>query len=730
MVIKMRKIGVILAAVIFVMTSLLKVFGYNENLDVIVTFDAPKEVQIGEDVNIAAQITDIASNLTDQEINLIAASYVNNQIINVIIESGNINDSQLLIKANVKVMSPLQVIKVFIWTPDELRPLSEFAIFPKALNSRSEILVGTPFGTAPFNESSKFENVFDGNVDTIFDSESATEGYVGLDLGSGNEKKLTQIDFYPRIGVGYENRMLNGKFQGSNTSIDSGYVDLYTITTTPKQGWNSIVINSDTAYRYLRYVGPTDAYCNVAEIKFRTSEMGSTANNYVELSGTQFGSDNTYTKVFDNDNDTFFDVLNGYVGIDLGPNIYKRIAKISFVPRSGEEYSSRMLGGKFQGSNTSPTSGFVDLHTISSQPHSGENEVYIYNMTKFRYIRYVGPENGYCNIAEMKIFTRGVESMPSFVTMGGAYKVQDLGLQNAEGWQAANDLQVGLHVHPVGWRDNWWEWIHSTNEYIYHEEPGRFQRTVDSVCTNFKDTNKYFTFETDIADFRGTADPEKVFGEVDLIENSGMDCFATTCNISTEEMLYNTAVADEFREKVTIPFNEKGIDAYLLFSPVSPSAANPPAGYTPDTTHYTSTNVYSTYLSDSREVMQILLDSGKWLDVFRRSCAQGICLDYPASYFFGETKWRDWLIQIIQQAHQEGIPVSIIINSSGYDQTIEQVQMMYDILKSNNALPDGWICNNFSASEFSPIPETNPDGTYTDTLSGAALYLIRQMNNY
>ncbi|SMC29419.1 YD repeat-containing protein, partial [Clostridium acidisoli DSM 12555] len=138
--------------------------------------------------------------------------------------------------------------------------------------------------------------------------------------------------------------------------------------------------------------------------------VSTTETDPVELSGTAFGtspafsSNSTYDKAFDGDTNTYFDYSSGsggYTGIDLGVGNLGQITKISYYPRSG--WAGRMVGGKFQGSITSSSSGYVDLYTIPSQPSAGWNQVTINNASKFRYIRYVSPSVGYANVAEIKV---------------------------------------------------------------------------------------------------------------------------------------------------------------------------------------------------------------------------------------------------------------------------------------------------------------------------------------
>jgi len=109
-----------------------------------------------------------------------------------------------------------------------------------------------------------------------------------------------------------------------------------------------------------------------------------------------------YDKAFDGNIATFFDYANangGIAGIDQ--RSARRIAKLKFYPRSG--YAGRMAGGKFQGSATSSTEGYVDLATIKSARDGQWAEIAVTHATPFRYIRYVSPAGSYGNVAEINI---------------------------------------------------------------------------------------------------------------------------------------------------------------------------------------------------------------------------------------------------------------------------------------------------------------------------------------
>ncbi|HBF34754.1 TPA: beta-galactosidase [Candidatus Sumerlaeota bacterium] len=104
----------------------------------------------------------------------------------------------------------------------------------------------------------------------------------------------------------------------------------------------------------------------------------------------------------DGNQETFFDAAQesgAWVGLDLGTP--QGVAKVRYCPR--KELPQRMVGGKFQGANKADFSDAVDLFTVSVAPADGKmTEQKIENPAAFRYVRYVSPDNGSCNIAEME----------------------------------------------------------------------------------------------------------------------------------------------------------------------------------------------------------------------------------------------------------------------------------------------------------------------------------------
>jgi len=289
-------------------------------------------------------------------------------------------------------------------------------------------LTGNPFGTSPaWTPGREFDKASDGNVSTIFDYAFESGGYTGIDLGAAaNARRIVKIRFFPRSDwPGGPGRMVGSRFQGSNSSNSSGYVDLFTVSTAPGlNSWVDVTITDQTAYRYLRYLSPEGGYCNIAEIEFYTDTTApppppppDPGPQPIKVTGTAFGTGppwavgREFDKAFDNNTSTIFDYAfanGGYTGLDLGSAANaRRIVKIRFFPRSDWPGGpGRMVGGRFQGSNTSNNSGFVDLYTVTAPPSLGNwVEVTVSDLTAYRYLRYLSPDASWGNVAEIEFYT-------------------------------------------------------------------------------------------------------------------------------------------------------------------------------------------------------------------------------------------------------------------------------------------------------------------------------------
>ena len=110
---------------------------------------------------------------------------------------------------------------------------------------------------------------------------------------------------------------------------------------------------------------------------------------------------NAAPAAFDGNVNTFYDCANnaGYVGIDAGTA--KTVSKIVFAPRP--VWEGRMVGGVFEGSNTSATAGYSTLGTVTITPSDGlTNTLTVSSGTPYRWLRYRDSQGGNCNVAEIQ----------------------------------------------------------------------------------------------------------------------------------------------------------------------------------------------------------------------------------------------------------------------------------------------------------------------------------------
>ena len=139
--------------------------------------------------------------------------------------------------------------------------------------------------------------------------------------------------------------------------------------------------------------------------------------DFTKMTGTVIGTPGAFkgedadiAKAFDGNTATFVDAAdstggNGcWLGLDLG--VPKTITRIRFFPRAA--WTGRMNGGKFQGSDTADFSrDVVDLAEIAGGPADGQwTEVTdIASARAFRYVRYLSPDDGWNNVAEVEFDT-------------------------------------------------------------------------------------------------------------------------------------------------------------------------------------------------------------------------------------------------------------------------------------------------------------------------------------
>ena len=144
------------------------------------------------------------------------------------------------------------------------------------LFGQDRLLTGTVIGTRESVDYSTGQasttvntaaNAFDGNLSTFFASYERSRTWVGLDLGEPHV--ITRVGWSPREGSYGPKRVLLALFEGANDPNFLDGVPLYLIDEEGVVGSMSYAdVNVSRGFRYVRYVGPSDARCNVAEVAF------------------------------------------------------------------------------------------------------------------------------------------------------------------------------------------------------------------------------------------------------------------------------------------------------------------------------------------------------------------------------------------------------------------------------------------------------------------------------
>ncbi len=108
-------------------------------------------------------------------------------------------------------------------------------------------------------------NAFDGSFDTFFASYDRSGTWVGLDLGK--KHVITKVGYSPRITQ--EGRVELAVFEGANEADFSDALPIAMVKDRAASGtMHYLDVNCSRGFRYVRYVGPNDARCNVAELEF------------------------------------------------------------------------------------------------------------------------------------------------------------------------------------------------------------------------------------------------------------------------------------------------------------------------------------------------------------------------------------------------------------------------------------------------------------------------------
>jgi hypothetical protein len=85
-------------------------------------------------------------------------------------------------------------------------------------------------------------------------------------------------------------------------------------------------------------------------------------------------------------------------------------SKIGLEDKDEDLYRTRMIGGVFEGSNFPDFREKDTLFRIIEKPYRLQTEVHTNTGKAYQYVRYFGPENGFCNVSEVAFFENTEDS--------------------------------------------------------------------------------------------------------------------------------------------------------------------------------------------------------------------------------------------------------------------------------------------------------------------------------
>ena len=155
----------------------------------------------------------------------------------------------------------------------ELREAFRNVLVIKPDTTSNQQLTGTPIGATSVdyetNQASTTANIpadaFDNDFTTTYAAYERSTGWVGLDLGK--RFVIEKIGYAPRAN--WAKRMVLGIFEGANNEDFSDAIPFYMIREEPE--YNTLTVDTvecSRGFRYVRYVGPNEARCNISELRF------------------------------------------------------------------------------------------------------------------------------------------------------------------------------------------------------------------------------------------------------------------------------------------------------------------------------------------------------------------------------------------------------------------------------------------------------------------------------
>ena len=144
----------------------------------------------------------------------------------------------------------------------EPQPQEPQKLTGEVIGTKLSVDYNTGFNSTTVNTK---DMVFDGDFNTFFASYQRSGTWVGLDLGE--KHVITKVGYSPRISQ--EGRVELALLEGANMPDFSDALPLVMIKERGTSGqMQYLPVTCSRGFRYVRYVGPADARCNLAELEF------------------------------------------------------------------------------------------------------------------------------------------------------------------------------------------------------------------------------------------------------------------------------------------------------------------------------------------------------------------------------------------------------------------------------------------------------------------------------
>ena len=143
-----------------------------------------------------------------------------------------------------------------------------FSLLTVGLSAQTK-LTGTVIGSQASGTNNAIGKAFDGSTSTYFQAKAASNGWVGLDLGTPHV--ITKVGWAPAANYTANTKL--AVFEGANRPDFADAVPLFMSTTNGVKGQvQTADVTVTRAFRYVRYVSPSKMYCRVSEVQFYGEE--------------------------------------------------------------------------------------------------------------------------------------------------------------------------------------------------------------------------------------------------------------------------------------------------------------------------------------------------------------------------------------------------------------------------------------------------------------------------